>query len=44
MADTDSLYQEINEDVMNILISGIQSILSFIKEEFDLDPAGLWLR
>lgn len=29
---------------MNILISGIASIVSFIKEEFDLDPAGLWLR
>jgi hypothetical protein len=29
---------------MNILFEGLSTIFAFIKEEFDLDPANLWLR
>ncbi len=29
---------------MNILIEQLLSIASFIKEEFNLDPAHLWFR
>jgi hypothetical protein len=29
---------------MNILIERLISIVTFIKEEFDLDPAHLWFK
>jgi len=41
---TPCIFQSKMEQTMNILFASLSSIFAFIKEEFDLDPANLWLR